>query len=302
VAKEVLDRLRAENRTKEADEFLAALDEAVQRDCVAIVTYTGDAEIDLLIEEPTGAICSLRNPRTITGGVMLGDAIDQIGQDSQGGQSEVYVCPKGFDGTYRLLVRRVWGHVTDDKINVEVITHFRAANSIRERKKISLDSDELMVVFDLKDGRRKEALHDQQLANAVGGQLAVNRQILAQQLDSSVDTDAVEQMSLARSSENGARNNTNPFFANGAVGYQPIIQTFPEGASLTVTAVASHDRRYVRVTPYPFFSQIGNVVTFNTSTGATGSSSGGSGGQGFSGASGGSGSTGSTGSSGSTTH
>ncbi len=123
VANEVLDRLRAEKRTKEADQFLAALDEAVARDCVAVVTWTGEGDVDVLVEEPSGTVCSLRNPRTTAGGILIGDDIRQAGRDSFGGHSAVYVCPKGFDGTYRMLVRRVWGNVTAGKVNVEVITH-----------------------------------------------------------------------------------------------------------------------------------------------------------------------------------
>ena len=41
------------------------------------------------------------------------------------------------------------------------------------RKKIPLDKDEAVVAFDLKDGRRKESLREQQVANAAAGQLAV---------------------------------------------------------------------------------------------------------------------------------
>ena len=59
-----------------------------------IVTWTGEADVDLLVEEPSGTVCSLRNPRTTAGGVLLGDAIRQTGRDSFGGHSEVYVCPR----------------------------------------------------------------------------------------------------------------------------------------------------------------------------------------------------------------
>ena len=34
-------------------------------------------------------------------------------------------------------------------------------------------------------------------------------------------------------------------------------------------AVVSADRRYVRVSPFPFFSQVGEVTTFNFGSGAT---------------------------------
>ena len=49
----------------------------------------------------------------------------------------------------------------------------------------------------------------------------------------------------------------------GAVGFQPVITNLPEGAQFFSTAVISADRRYVRISPFPFFSQIGQVDTFN---------------------------------------
>ena len=179
--------LKPKNASKEADEFQAELDQAVARDCVVAVHWTGDADVDLLVLEPTGTVCSLRNPRTTAGGVMLGDVLSQTNSDNSGGHSEVYVCPKGFDGTYRLKVWRVWGKVTTGKVTVEVVTHFRDKNSITVSKKIPLEKDEAAVVFDLKDGRRKESLREQQVANAAGGQLAINQQILAQQIAAAVD-------------------------------------------------------------------------------------------------------------------
>lgn len=296
VSREVLDKLRAEKRDKEADEFLAALDQAVKRDCVAIVTWTGDADIDVLVEEPSGAVCSLRNPRTTAGGVLLGDEIRQTGRDSFGGRSAVYVCPKGFDGTYRMLVRRVWGNVTAGKVNVEVATHWNSNEAASLRKKIPLDKDEALVVFDLKNGRRKEPLREQQVANAVGGQLAMNRQILAQQLASSTDAAALAALAAARSgsaSSGSSKNSSYPFFGGGAVGYQPVITVLPQGANFSVTAVISADRRYVRITSAPFFSGVSQVNTFNMTTGDSASQTGGTGNQGYSGAFGGTGNSGS---------
>ena len=204
VAKEVLDKLRAEKRTKEADEFQAALDEAVARDCVAIVTWTGEADVDVLVEEPSGTVCSLRNPRTTAGGVLLGDAITQTGRDSYGGHSEVYVCPKGFDGTYRMLVRRVWGNVTAGKVNVEVMTHYRTAKAVDVRKKIPLDKDRSRGGVRTEGRPAQGAAPEQQVANAVGGQLAVNRQILAQQLDASVDPAVLQALAMSRASAGAA--------------------------------------------------------------------------------------------------
>ena len=58
-------------------------DQALVRDCVVVVSWTGDADIDLLVEEPTGTVCSFRNPRTTGGGLMLGDSSSADERDSQ---------------------------------------------------------------------------------------------------------------------------------------------------------------------------------------------------------------------------
>ena len=177
VAKEVLQRLKAENRVKEAQAFEAEVDKAVIRDCVAVVHWTGDADVDLMVQEPTGTVCSLRNPRTTAGGVMLGDMLSQTGSDNSGGHSQVYVCPQGFDGTYRLKAWRVWGKVNTGKVTVEITTHFHDKNPISVSKTLPLEKDEVLAVFELDGGRRKQSLREQQVANAADEQLAVNQQI-----------------------------------------------------------------------------------------------------------------------------
>ncbi len=53
-----------------------------------------------------------------------------------------------------------------------------------------------------------------------------------------------------------------PVVADFAVAHRPVIVVLPEGMSLSVQAVASSDRRYVRLTLVPFFSRIGDVDEF----------------------------------------
>ena len=54
-----------------------------------------------------------------------------------------------------------------------------------------------------------------------------------------------------------------PVVADFAVAQQPVIVILSEGTSLTVQAVVSADRRFVRLTIVPFFSSIGAVDTFS---------------------------------------
>jgi len=77
-----------------------------------------------------------------------------------------------------------------------------------------------------------------------------------------------------------------PNLAPGAVGFQPIVAPFPDGISLTVSGVVSADRRYVRLSMSPFFSQIIDVQTF-TNVNAGGAGGFGGGGGGFGGGGGG---------------
>jgi general secretion pathway protein D len=53
-----------------------------------------------------------------------------------------------------------------------------------------------------------------------------------------------------------------PVVGDFAAAQQPVIVVLSEGTFMTVQAVVSNDRRFVRLTVVPFFSKIGNVNTF----------------------------------------
>jgi general secretion pathway protein D len=53
-----------------------------------------------------------------------------------------------------------------------------------------------------------------------------------------------------------------PVVGDFAAAQQPVIVVLSEGTFMTVQAVVSDDRRFVRLTVVPFFSQIGDVNTF----------------------------------------
>jgi general secretion pathway protein D len=66
-----------------------------------------------------------------------------------------------------------------------------------------------------------------------------------------------------------------PVVGEFAAAQQPVIVVLNEGTMMTIQAVVSDDRRYVRMTIVPFFTQIGQVdtFTFEGSTSSTSSSS-----------------------------
>lgn len=72
-----------------------------------------------------------------------------------------------------------------------------------------------------------------------------------------------------------------------SVGFTPQITTLSEGVSLTVQAVVSADRRFVRLSVFPRFTNITDVFTFSFLSGGGGIQGGGIGGQGVGGGVGG---------------
>jgi hypothetical protein len=255
VARATLERLANEGQLEARDAYFQRLQEAVVRDCVVRVSWTGNADIDVSVEEPAGTICSVAEPRTTAGGVSLGDSYSVEGRSSAD-SSEVYVCPQGFAGTYRVRIRRVWGEVTAGKVTVDVYTNLRSGDVKHERQQIEVGEKEAMVVFDLERGRRTEPLAATQLAGAVKRQEAISRSVLAQQLSSGSDASIIPRTPLDFARRAAF------FGGGGAVGYQPIIQTLPEGTMMQVTGVVSADRRYVRIGVVPSFTLIGDVTTF----------------------------------------
>ncbi len=222
------------------------------------VSWTGDADVDFEVEEPSGTVCSLSDPRTVAGGVSLGDAYASDADSSSPVLKEKYVCPQGFAGKYRVRIHRVWGEVAAGKVTVDVYRHLGSDQAEHERRQLELTDKDAMVVFDLDKGRRSEPLESAQLAGAVERQQQVSQAVLAQQIDSSSDPSILgAQNELLR-----RRNALGALRFGGAVGYQPIIQVLPEGAQMAAIGVISADRRYVRISTSPTFSTIGDVQTF----------------------------------------
>jgi hypothetical protein len=281
LARAAIEQLRQQGKQEEAASFQAAIDEALIRDIELELSWNGDADIDLLVEEPAGTVCSLSSPRSSSGGVLLGDTDmpGDTGGPSDAIQRERYVAPQAFPGRYRMLVRRSFGKVAADTITAELTLNRGTDREQKLRRQVPLGADAVLLNIDLPEGRRTEPLLDAQVAQDVAQQEEVSRSILAQQLAGIADPNAAASLSQSRGMTGQQVAPGLPFFRNGTVGYQPIISTLPEGTNLAATAVVSADRRYVRVTATPLFSGVGQVTQFNfTGGGAQGGGAGGAGG------------------------
>jgi uncharacterized membrane protein YgcG/tetratricopeptide (TPR) repeat protein len=293
-ARATIQQLLLEKRTKEAQAFENALAEALRRDVMVVVSWTGDADVDLLVEEPGGTVCSGNNPRTTSGGMHVGGSWE-LGENIQGRQIEAYVCPHGFSGEYRAIIRRAFGRPTTGKVKVEIKRHFKTkrSNVLEPGTETAvvweaLGDEDVVLPFTLEGGRRTEPLKDQQLRQSLVRAGEARDQMLRELWQS---TDAATYSSAQEAVKRRAveMQRRRPPRGGGPVGFQPVIATFPEGSQMLARAVISGDRRFVRVTPTPFFSFISEVNVFNFATGqgSTNNSQGQGGGGGFSGGSGG---------------
>ena len=189
---------------------------------------------------------------------MLGDTFSRPGGHSIEGYSEQYICPQGFSGQYRVMLRKIWGDTTAGKVTVELTTHFGTQQEKTQKQQLTMRNKEALVLFELKDGRRQEQLREQQIANIIQEQQALSRVAITQQLNSYEHSDASRKyaVSSSKATKDGRLG------GRRGVGFQPVITLLPSGAVLAASAVISADRRYVRVTPSPLFSSIGEVSTF----------------------------------------
>ena len=276
VAKATLEVMEQSGDKETHSKYFKQLNEALVRDVVIKATWSGEADIDLIVEEPGGTHCSLQKPRTTGGGVCLGDTYASYEQSDDSGFSEEYICPKAFSGKYQVRIRKVWGKVVANKVTVDIYKFYGTEDQLHERQHITVfDDSDAMVVFDLEQGRRTKPLATEQLEVAISRQEAISQAVLAQQVDNFSDPritpDRLGDRRLRRQLGLGG---------GGAVGFQPIIQILPDGTQMVANAVVSPDRRYVRVAASPSFTGIGEVSTFSFASGTnnTGGGAGGGGG------------------------
>lgn len=285
LAKTTVESLEQAGRMDDAAGFRGAVDRALVRDIELELSWNGDADIDLIVEEPPGTVCSLSSPRSSSGGTLLADS-DAPADPANATHRERYVAAEAFSGTYRILVRRAWGKVAADTVTATVILHRGTDREQRLKRQLAVRADDAFVSIELPEGRRQEPLLDAQVAQDVVAQEQLGRAILAQQLAGLVDPAASASLSQSRGTPRavGSGGPNMPFSRGGAVGYQPIISTLPEGTNMSAQAVVSADRRYVRITSTPLFSGVGQVTQFNFSGGgAQGAGGGGGGGGGMGG-------------------
>jgi tetratricopeptide (TPR) repeat protein len=147
-------RLRAAGRSADADRIQAAIVQDKQRDLVIDAVWADQADLDLEVAEPSGTVCSPREPQTTGGGMWRGDRL--MSGELAEKYRESYTAAEGFSGSYEVRVRKVWGQPQGDKVTVRVTRHQGAANEAQELHRLTFGSDGVAYLkILLEDGRRE---------------------------------------------------------------------------------------------------------------------------------------------------
>ena len=239
-------------RVKQFREQIAA---ARQRDLILKLTWNGDADLDLSVEEPLGTVCSRSQKFSRGGGVLVHDGVGPNPQNTY----ELYVCPAASAGDYRLTVKYLFGNVVAKQAKLTIIRHQGTPQESTSSQAVTITGDETILRVTLKAGRRTE------LGPVIAEQVIDRRQPAKTRHQI-----AGEIMQAAHSRESQDRRaeylRQQDILLQNLGGLQaavaPVVRFIPEGVTLGAMAVVSPDRRYVRLSLNPTFSAITEVFTF----------------------------------------
>ncbi len=235
----------------------AAVAEARAIDLEVEVVWNGDGDVDLEVEEPAGTVCSLTELQTSSGGYHLGDGYGPRPQDCR----EIYVCPAGYSGEYRIRVKHAYGAVVGRRATVTVTMHKGTSRESKETSTLVLNEGVGSLTVTLDGGRRQQPRLVQEtrpVQPAVGVRPAAR---------------------LFRRDPGVVQAGGQGGPAGGAIGFQPNIDVIREGVTLGASAIISPDRRYVRLGISPVFANITDVFTFSVFGGGAGNNNPPAGGQ-----------------------
>ncbi|MEM1062148.1 MAG: hypothetical protein AAGJ97_07465, partial [Planctomycetota bacterium] len=246
VAAREAERLRSEGRAAAAAALDARVAAAATVDLTIEVSWLGGADLDLRITEPGGTVCGPETRRTAGGGNHAGDGFGRSDRDTW----ERYVAPRAASGVYLVTIDRVWGAVTGKRVSLRVVRHGGTADELVSERPIELTGPKTEVFLTLTGGRR---------GRGEAADLTTVPDREQAPLDLSPTPEGIAAADRFYQSIGGAM----PQVAGGAAAvgpgvaaFAPGVEIISEGIQSGVGAVVSADRRYVRLSVSPSFSNV----------------------------------------------
>jgi hypothetical protein len=246
--------LTSQGKEKQLQQFQAKIAVARQRDLVLKLTWNGSADLDLIVEEPLGTVCSRKNKFSRGGGVLVHDGFGPKAQNAY----ELYVCPMAAAGEYKLTVHYVVGEVVAKQAKLTIIRHQGGLDETTTTQSVSLAGTDTVLRLGLKSGRRTELSADVPVTGYLPAAPPADRYKVASQIQRADYSSADQAKAIERVRHQEVLRQNGGFQA----AVQPIVRTFGEGVQLGAMAVVSPDRRFVRLNLNPTFTAITDVFTF----------------------------------------
>jgi hypothetical protein len=261
--------LDGQNRKDEADRLRDSLAAKRVRDLVVQINWQGDADLDLHVLEPTGSECAPLHRQTINGGVLIGDSLSDM-------TNETYLAAQAFSGEYEIEIEKIWGHPLGNKAQLKIIRHQGTPQEYEQLLTVPLKSrfsDRVRVKLD--DGRRTETAYvpppPSRQTEDSEPTAALNQSKILAKLRNLADPDVVGvsrglsagfvsngQTVLPSQLKSGKADTSVP--KDDRTLYQTRVRPFVKNAlDVTASAVLSADRRYVRLSMTPIFNTVTGV-------------------------------------------
>jgi tetratricopeptide (TPR) repeat protein len=238
---DAIPQLTKEGKVSKALQLQESVRKARELDLVVRLEWNGQGDVDLLVEEPSGSVCSMSKPFTPAGGAFVHDGYGP----NQANCYDEYVCPSAIPGEYRLIVRHIRGDVVAKRARLIITRGKNTADEETETQTVVLGRTDSIVRMSLGRGRRLTA-------DAV-----VPLPVKQTRRPGTAGTSVLAQIGRPQVGNIGNA------VGGGVVGYQPVITMISEGIAMNALATVSGDRRYVRIRAAPSFSSITDVFTFS---------------------------------------
>lgn len=253
-----IQKARRNSQTELADSLQAALLQARSRDLSIRLEWNGSADLDMQIEEPSGTVCSVESRETQGGGLFLHDG---VGPDAANAY-ELYICPLGVAGPYRVRVSNKDGSLVGNRATLTVTIREGFPDQARFTRTLVIDGEEASLTIDLPKGRRTQPrivtwnstdfdLIEMDEENRIH---RVQHTTLNSKREADLRRDA-ELREFEESRRQAPR--------AGAFGYAPQVTVIQDGTATSARAIVSPDRRYVRIGIQPIFNDVVDVFTFS---------------------------------------
>ncbi|MBL4884246.1 MAG: hypothetical protein JKY95_06900, partial [Planctomycetaceae bacterium] len=219
---------------------------ALRRDLQLRLEWSGEADLDLIIEEPLGTTCSFTNRYTQAGGALIHDGTGPKQQNCY----EEYICAFAASGFYTITVSHSAGRIVGNRARL-IVTRY--AGTEQE------SSEVVNVVFDKAEKKYRISLHQGRRTKKNPIYIPVS-QAPGQKIRRTHSLHVLIRQEMFNQQAWHNQIRTNP---SQAVGYSPVVVPLTSGSSLRATATVSADRRYVRIGVAPRFTNVTDVFTFS---------------------------------------